>query len=64
MPEITEQQVVEAEGQAMAANAVVMTAITDAMFGNVSAAAAPIATRYIPVTIDGVDYLLLAKLAP
>jgi hypothetical protein len=64
MPEVTEQAVVEAEGQAMAANAVVMEAITDAMFGTVATAADSAATRYIPVTIDGVDYLLLAKLAP
>jgi hypothetical protein len=64
MPEITEQAVVEAEGQAMAANAVVMTAITGAMFPAVTSAADSAATRYIRVTISGVDYLIHAKLAP
>jgi hypothetical protein len=64
MPEVTEQAVIEAEGNAIAANAVAMEAITNAMFGTVATAADSAATRYVPVTIGGVDYLLLAKLAP
>lgn len=63
MPEVTEAAPLEAIGQAMAADATIVTAITDAVFGAVQTAADSAATRYVPITIDGVDYLLLAKLA-
>lgn len=64
MPEITESAPLEATGLALAANATVMTALTDAMHGAVQTDVDSPATRYVPITIDGVDYLMLAKLAP
>lgn len=64
MPEITEADVIEATGTAIAANATALQAIIDATFPAVTSAADSPATRYLRVTVNGVDYLLLAKLAP
>lgn len=61
MPEITENAVIEATANAIAGNSDAMTALTDAMHGTVQTDVDSEASHYVPITIGGVDYLLLAK---